>query len=289
MNRIKSALVSIFLVFIFSCSSNDSTPTNTPAPNPNTEQIEPVSNFKLNVNGVEKYSGSAIVTRTENTFLVKNVVRYFSFDTAGRLGSFWLDLQLQNQSSLFYSFVPNSSNFFDLNLEAVDEVHKRVKGTYSGYIYADAFNSNSESKYVNGSFDLKYQDIVPAVFGLKNQAKINGHDWVKTKRYTSQEGNLYTYTDYSDDEYKITISYNLTAINSGGVYNFTNNTGTNTVKISKFDSATASFINYNATGTMTITKFENRIVSGNYSFNAVNPSNTADVLQVTDGVFKIRY
>ncbi len=285
MIRLKLILITVLVLTTLSCTTNEE-PIQEEGP-----QIEAPSIFKLNVNGLERYSGNAEVFKTEDNFLIRIGYSQFSFDKAGRFGYFNLDLQLTtNQTSVFHSFIPFSSNYFIFNIESIDEVKKRVRGSYSGNLYANPYNLNSEQKYVNGSFDLKYEDLVPGVAELKNTAKINGSDWVQTYRYQNRENEAYHYyiTEHSfgNNEFKVMINYDIFYITTG-TYNFTPSNITNSVKVSKFDVSTGTMINYNTTGTLTINQREGNIISGNYNLTAVNPNNSSDVVQVNQGVFKL--
>ncbi|HMI08175.1 MAG TPA: hypothetical protein VK528_11550 [Flavobacterium sp.] len=289
MKNTLSILFCIILATVAGCSSNDDDPVTVPV-------VETPSVFKMDVNGVEKYNiSSAVVFKTENTILIKlSNTNRISFDASGQFGFFKLDLDLPSpgQTSLFYSFREFSSNYFDFNLEQIDEVHKRIKGTYSGYLYANEANLNSEIKYVSGYFDLAYRDLVPTVSGLKNHARINGNDWNRTNKYSIQAadgiGTHVIQHDLSDGEYKIMVNYDLTHT-PVGTYNFIPADATNKIQLAKFDTVTNTYINYNCTGTLVITKREGDIFGGTYQFTAVNPNNPADVIQVTDGDFKLVY
>lgn len=283
-------LFCIVLATSAGCSSNEDDEPVVP-----TTEVEVPSVFRMDVNGIEKYNTSgAIVFKTENTILIKLNDTRFSFDISGQFGFIKLDLDFPypNQTSLFYSYRAFSSNYFDFNLEQVDEVHKRVKGTYSGYLYANPEDLNSEIKYVSGSFDLAYQDLVPTVSGLGNHAKIDGADWSRTNKYSIQGGDGFgshvVQHDLSDDKYKIIIHYDLTDT-TVGTFNFVPVDATNKIEIAKYDTATNTYINYNCTGTLVITKREGNIFGGMYQFTAVNPNNPADTIQVTDGDFKLVY
>lgn len=283
MNTIKHFFLLTLFISMTGCSSEDKPIVAEEAP----------SILKFDINGVEAYNGNVTAFKTENKISVNST---FDFDTSGRLAFFALYLPIENSSDIrtFTSFKYLNSNYFTFNLETIDEVNKRVKGAFLGYLYANPTDLNSEKKYVNGSFDLKYSDLVPGVFGLKNEAKINGNEWVKLYRESSNMGGTYThkitYEDYSDNEYKITLNIDLPNYSStipAVTYNFGNTDVSNNVRIAKFDFLTGNIINYNTVGTFAITKYENFIMSGNYSFTAVNPNNPSDIIVVTDGVFKL--
>ncbi|MDP2161838.1 MAG: hypothetical protein Q8K02_15250 [Flavobacterium sp.] len=288
----KFLTISFFSLFILivSCSGNEE------LENDQTLDDYP-SIISIEVNGEEYYSGFTTTFKTENIISIPNGA-VIKFDASGRFGYFNIKLPTSGPSSIdrnFYSFKFFSSNFFNFNLETVDEVNKRVKGTFDGYLFADSADLTSESKYVRGSFDLKYVELVPSVFNLKNQAKINGTEWVKIRDESTiiPIGSLsknYTHHDYDDNEYRISINYNLpngVSFLNETIYNFTNTDISNNVKLAKYDIISNTLVNYKTSGQLTITKYENSIMYGTYFFTAVNPNNPSDIIQVTDGDFKL--
>lgn len=297
MHKIK--IISIITIFLLaaSCSSDSTT-------NPNPEPVVPAQSlFTWSINGVQKSSGSVPAYKTEDNFSVSiGGIGALTFDKTGRFGSFDIDLRTGTSTitSKFYSHRDYSSHYFTFNLIALDEVNKRVKGNFSGYIFSNPFNVNLETKFVDGNFDVEYIDLVPSVTGFKNQAKIDGVQWSRTFTYLTRgagsENQKITQHDVSNDEYKIMIDYHFKAINLG-IYNFLDTDPTNKVQLAKFDPVTATYTNYISSGTLIVTKlsrncsscYEYELISGTYSFTAVNPNNSSDVIQVTDGTFKLRF
>ena len=289
----------VFLFTLIGCSSDsklDSDPILIP-------ESSFTSTFNIAINGVDTKS-NAQVTRVENMFVLSaSKIESLSFDKDGHFGNLTINLNTGKPTltSLFYSFSNFSSNYINFHLISVDEVHKRVKGTLSGFVYHDPFNLNSETKFINLSFDYEYIEIIPVVKNLKNHAKINGDVWDSSNKFVTKDINNnadnITQHDVSDDEYKIMVNYNLRSI-SLGTYNFTADQITNNVKLAKYDLSTETYIIYDCFGTMNITQKESLsttnsigpfILSGIYNFTAVNQANNSDVVQVTDGSFKLVY
>ncbi|OYU84999.1 MAG: hypothetical protein CFE24_04200 [Flavobacterium sp. BFFFF2] len=263
--------------------------------------IVPVTrSFNMAVNGIDLPQGVDII-KVENQFILtsRNITK-LSFDKAGHLGTLNVDLKTGSShlTSLFYSLTNYSSHYINLNIISVDEVNQQIKGTLSGNIYHDPLNRNSESKFVSINFDCPYMEVIPVVQNLYNQAKINGIAWDSTNKYITSgafgDNNNLTEHYVSDNEYEIMVNYNLgsTAV---GTYNFTNTTATNTVKFAKYDVSSGTNVNYICSGTLKVVKRTNQfnssahavILYGNYSFTAVNPNDSNDVVQVTDGSFKL--
>lgn len=290
MNKMMKFVVVLLMLGGISCSSDADS----------NAQIEPPSVFTIAVNGEDFTNedfNTASITKTEDTILIDLYSNYgqvmLSFNKSGQLGYFNVDRNTGNQhvTSLFYSSYFKTSDNFTFNLISIDEVNKRVKGSYSGYIYSDPRNINSEKKFVTGQFDVKYEDNIPAIFGLTNKAKINGTNWLSMNKYlqrSSVNNSNIIQHDFSGGEYEISTSYNYETM-AVGIYNFTSSEITQKVELAKYNSVTGTSTVYNSTGVLTITNRNSGIISGTYSFTAVNPNNSSDVIQVTDGLIKFVY
>lgn len=290
MKYFNKILLITLLIVLNSCSSDDDQTAANPT-DPTDDNFVP--QFEMFINGqLSGYSFSQAY-KTENTITFRNYSEeIISFQKSGQFGFCYINLNTGTPTitSVFKSFRGFSSNYFNFNLESLDEVNKKVKGTFSGYLYADPFNTNSEKKFVSGSFYTKYEDVIPAVTQLGNKAKINGNDWTRSNQYFTRETNNYnqvTQHDLSSDPYKIMIKYDLGTI-AEGTYNFTNSNISNKVQLAKFDAQTGSFVNYNSSGTLTITDKSGPIISGIYNFIAVHPT-SGESISVTEGSFKLIY
>jgi len=277
----------LFFSVLIGCTTNSVSDTG---PEP---KVPETNIFNMAINGIE-LNQSVDIVKVENNFVITSYyINKLSFDKEGHFGNLTIDLHSgsSNVTSLFYSLTNYSSHYINFKITAIDEVNKRIKGTLSGNIYHDPFNKNSESKYVVVNFDCNYLDVIPVVKNLKNQTKINGIDWNSTYKYTTAGafGNNNNITQHyvSDNEYEIMVNYNLQNI-SLGTYNYTVTATTNNIKLAKYDVVTGTNVTYNSLGTLNIVQKENQfILSGNYSFTAVNPNNSNDIIQVTDGLFKL--
>lgn len=279
------ALSLAFLSFC-SCSSDDQPVVTTPVTTP--------SVFHIEIAGEAHDYSEPKVDKIENTFLIKAGGTQLSFDGQGRFGFVKLNLNSSTptQTSLFYSFRDFSSHYFNFTSQSIDLVNKRIKGTFSGYLFSNATNLSSEQKYITGYFDLPYIEAVPSISKLGNQAKINGADWSSTNRYRTR-GVAENYAnvvehDVSDDPYKIMVHYNQNA-SPVGTYNFTDANATNKVQLARFDPQTGNYVNYICSGTLNITFRQSDIFEGNYHFTAVNPSNPSETIAVDNGKFRLVY
>lgn len=300
MDKFKSYVVIFCSLLVVSCSSDSGSDSSE-------EPVSKHSQIHYFVNGVEHNFGTDLYCafKSENTFVINPSTTSssieFSFDDTQRFGYLKIDLNTGTAglTSNFYTLNGYSSHYFGFHVTSIDEVNHRVKGDFSGYIYSDPLDINSEQKFISGDFDVYYYDIVPYFSGLKHTCKINGADWSKTNKYrTRGVGALnrnVTEHDTSDDEYKLMIKYDMIGIQVG-TFNFTDSGTTNMIQLAKFDTTTGQYINYNSTGTLNITQKEvisggsnAFLLKGTYSLTAVNPTNSSDVITVTDGDFKLLY
>lgn len=218
----------------------------------------------------------------------------FTFDVFGNLGMVRFYPALSGSPSL-YSHRDNSGHYFNFELVDIDDVNKTVKVEFSGRLYEENDNLASAFEEVTGSFWIEYVDVTPSIADLEVSANIAGNDWYSTTSYTTNgsEGfSTFIQHQLSDDEYKILLGFDDDAM-SPGTYQITPSSTTNFVKLSKYNLETQSYEVFECTGTMEITSNESgalfSIVSGNYSFTAVNPANPSETIEVTNGSFKTNY
>lgn len=289
MNTFKIFFPFIFFIII-SCSSNDEVQNQT--------QVEPNS-AKVLINGIENefnYFANKKFYKVEDEFYIIDdlqIYKLISFNKNGDFGSFRWEYydHVTGTFKWFYSYRPFSSNFFKLNIEEIDEVNKKIKINFNGEMYGDPNSLQSEGKYVSGRIVADYIEVIPSVFGLKNTAKINGLDWIRTNSVQVNSG-VTGYVDrciqneYNNKEYRIKIYYEV-GTTVAGTYNFTPTDVINKVEISKYDLITNSYKDYNCTGQLKILYTYDRQINGEYSFTGVNPNNPSDIVTVTNGEFKI--
>lgn len=303
MKYIKYALV-LVVIFLSGCSSDNGNGNNNGDDN-NDVPVVVIRKFSLFLNGVQSNlneSRFSTAYRKEHSILIGgeyiNDISFklqISFDENGHFGK--MIYKEQNISSdtpkYFYSNRNYSSQHFTFIMQQYDDVNRRVKGSYSGYLFIDPENLSSESKFVSGDFDLPFADIVPPVSGLINEATINSQYWRSTNRFQTNGDNTGQYEELNlhclrDDEYKMTFTFHKTNTLIGS-YSFTPTTLINKIKLSKYDLTTSTYINYNCTGTVQVLLRPPLCFDGIYSFTAVNPTNPSDVIQVQNGKFRINY
>lgn len=290
---VKKILIVFVFIISYGCSNNNDQEIIVQQP-----QIEPNS-AEIFINGqIATYNDIANkkFLKVEDEFYIidnSQIYKLISFNKNGKFGSFRWNYYDDDTSTFkwFYSYRPYSSNFFKLNIEEIDEVNKKIKINFNGEMYSDPNSLQSEGKYVNGRIVANYIEIIPSILGLKNTAKINGEDWIRTNSVQVNSGitnypNRCIQNEYNDKEFKIKIYYQV-GTTVAGTYNFTPSDQIHKVEISKYDLISNSYINYDCTGQLKILYTFERQINGEYSFTGVNPNNPLDVVTVTNGQFKI--
>lgn len=291
--KISKYIILFLLGTVFTaCTSDDQyvfVPISTTPPN---DEVLP-SKLVVTVDG-QTFDKTASCDRAEDRFTVTGKMKLI-FDKNGHLGTLELSYpESETINKKFYAPRDNSSAHFSVVIESIDTVKQRIKGRFSGYVFANATNINSESKYISGTFDTDYALYPVTISNLGNSAKINGVDWQATNYYPTRIGSQYITYHYIDDQlYKIKVHYLQFNTGFSGspivVYNFTSADASNKVELSRFDPATRTYTDFNCSGTLNITIRQNTVYGGNYTFTAVNPNNPSEIIQVTDGNYKLGY
>lgn len=177
-----------------------------------------------------------------------------------------------------------TSNTFTFTLENLNTTDKTVQVKYSGKVYDDAYDYESDFVNVSGSFKVSYKEITPALEGQGTFAKLDGKDWhglVMSSTVENQETQI-LYAE-NDGEYTIGIAFP----NSGaktGTFTFTNNSG-NKISFQKYDATAHETVDYDVTGTITYTTVNSIYVAGTFSLTATHPVTKAKIV-ISGGTFK---
>lgn len=234
--------------------------------------------------GSKSESTIAVVGRGDNDILIS-----FVFDIHGNLGEVTVDSGEKDDvgfSETYGSFEYFKSNYFNFELIGIDEIKKRVAVKFSGDLYEDRYDIASETRYVEGRFNVEYIDVIPAISGLEVSAEINGSQWVATDSDSSGgfvEGSNIELNHFNGSQYF--ISYTINNDNTTpGIYNFNKSSTVNKVSFSRYDPDTNEFVVYETSGVLNI-KEKNDLsifiqIIGEYSFTATNGS---EVIEVTNG------
>jgi hypothetical protein len=293
----------IALTFVFSgCSSDNDSVIENPTP-------QESDYFRMNVSGADIQFGldgtsNAGLNRAEDVFEIQ--ARYgigisetdftFRFDKSGHA----IDVTLKSNDteyaiSVDYGNYTNfRQNYFDVQIVSLDEVQKRLKASFSGRVYMNRLDFNSEFMEISGTFELPYGDFLPSPgityssLPLKCYAKINGSDWNATHQSTPESNAPAIFTSFDPYRIDVFIKVNNSAT---AEYNITPESQDNYIRFYKFNTVTLLYDEYDVTGTMDYHLKEfygggNRYrYFGSFNFTAINPQNPADIIQITDGDF----
>lgn len=221
------------------------------------------------------------------------------FDRTGKVISV-KDYSMDGNSGTYTYFnYPNfPANYFNVNIISLDEVNHKIKLEFLGNLYLNKTDLNSESIAIQGELNMSYvadlnmdpnQDPYININQIPQgcTAKFNNIVWKAFREDLdySQSSSVFT----ASDPYKIETHFALNA--AVGSYNFTSASTDNYIKFSKFNTTTLVYDYYNVTGFIAYSYREFHGAEmysfiGTFGFTAVNPSNPADTVTVTDGNLK---
>ena len=306
---IKYLLICFLFVFT-SCSSSDNTepdlgPTYYQKLNVDGTQVKDLS-FHDDPNGMPAfaYRSFDLLRLNINYVNAANNIEYqfrFNFNEYGDLGEVYIAYQPPWPSGyLWYkNFLYDAAQHFHFVLEEYDAVKNTVKGNYSGKIYIDPEDENSDFITVEGSFHLKIIDEQNSVTHLYKNIKLNmnGQDWKVMQRldrgsfpYEGAHDDI-ALQFVSDDKFKIVMGY--VRDNQIGSHTFDNTSTNFFVKLGKYNPMTNQFDYYIIShGMLSLTTSQymtavNYQTTGTFSFAATNPFPPYDTINVTNGSFDL--
>ena len=284
MAKIKFIVLVLFTALIASCSSGDDDNDNTNIPSTD-------GSFDFVYNKKIKKVNSWEAKKMDDYMQVKGITSdgigfNFVFNVYGNLyqaitfgtsaGSSVTD---HETSEIF------TSNTFTFTLEELNTANKKVKVKFSGKMYTDGYDVESDFIVVSGSFDIPYSNLTPDIPGLGTSAKFDGTDWHGMAFDSSTTGSQITTLNVQNDgEYSLGIVFPKGDLKTG-TFPFTGNDFPNRFSLEKFDVSTDEFIDYNVSGTITYTTVGNNYVEGTFSLTATHPENDSKIV-ITEGKFK---
>jgi len=179
-----------------------------------------------------------------------------------------------------------TSNTFTFTLENLNTTDKTVQVKFSGKVYDDPYDHESDYINVSGSFKVSYKDDPSSSLeGYGTFAKIDGKDWHGLSMSSTVE-NQETKILYAenDSEYIIGIAFPKYGAKAG-TFAFTNNNFANRITFQKYDLSTHEFIDYDVSGTITFTTINDSYAAGTFSLTATNPITKAKII-ISNGTFK---
>ena len=294
-----------FLLVLTSCSkSEDSNASDT------------MYYQKFSKNGVQinddsftenNYNGNYLLQRNGDrlelhfTFGENNILYYLSisFDEYGNLGQASISYQPAWPLSYtwYKNFLYDSAEHFHFQLDEYDAVGNTAKGNYSGKIYIDPEDENSDFFTIEGSFFLKIGNDEGVAGITRLKLKMNGADWRPTVFLSpldvTYEGAFgYAANQFlSDDKYKIVIGHEDTTASAIGLHIFDNSNTDFFVKLGKYNAITKQFDYYvSSQGVLNIITAGHLppsgigyFYTGTFNLTATNPEAPFDIITITDG------
>lgn len=303
----KKILITLFSLVLF-CSGCSSDDNSTVPENPNPD---PVYFFKLAIDGVENdllnpvvfddstegtvyFNGKTVLIGMTASDVTDTDSRYqmvFNFTPDGKLLNGHLQFfSVTLQNPVYDNFIEYSSYFCQVDNFVIDQVNKIATIKYTARLYSNNTDINSYYREIKTDIKVPYIEQTPSIgFDLSYggieqycKADINGQAW--TARYERSYG-VFT----NEGPYKIEINFANSP--TPGSFTFDSSSTANYVRFAKFNTSTMTYDYYNATGQVGYTYREfhggnNYSFIGTCSFTAVNPLNSADIIQVTNGTFR---
>lgn len=290
-------IASVLLIMIsFSCSNNSDSAT---------VELD-VFEFKYNdvslslTNPSQFYDGGVSRTYDQDRGLftlhlhtTADVLIDIDFDKKGQLVDLTLFYWANNVAITYSPYKNFTSNYFNFQITDFDDVNNRIKGNFSGKMYRNNLDLNSEFIEVNCNFnlscdfDLNYLcscDGLLECLGLS--ANINNQIFLSTHDYN---GNF-----YNIGPYKIEVNA-LGTFNLNEVYDFTPSTSNHYVRLYKFNTNTLQYDLFDSTGSVVFTSYlgnccNSVVVKANFNLTANDPNNSSEEpLHITNGKCKYIY
>ncbi|MEP5338397.1 MAG: hypothetical protein ABJL44_06360 [Algibacter sp.] len=290
MKTLKTIVTLFYILIIVSCSSDGSDDSG--GLSNNDSFIYKYENKNINITSWQ-------AVKSENTIAVNGIASsgenfFITFNQYGNLSDVTILTGEKDEygfSESYLSFEYFKSNYFNFELLGVDEDNKRVSVKFFGDLYEDGYDIDSETRYVEGSFNVEYSEVTPQIPGLEVSAKVDGNDWYSTGQdmTSGQVGTPVSINHFSDDAY--TISYIIIPRDTDvGTYQFNENSVVNKISFSRYDPSTNSEILYETSGSFGIEEhtvgFGLTLITGTFSLTATNGD---EVISVTNGKIKDVY
>lgn len=279
MTKIKFIAFILFATIISSCSSD------------NSDESQSESFFKFTYDGktqnvktweAQKQGDFIEVMGTSE----EGIAIDFKFNSYGNLYQALTNPVTNNNNIPWLQASENfTSNTFTFTLENLNTTDKTVQVKFSGKVYEDGYDYESDFVNVTGSFKVSYKEITPQVEGLGTFAKIDGKDW----HGLSFDGTIENQTTkiiYAENDGEYTIGIAFPDYNAKtGTYNFTSNNSAYKISFQKYDVATHESITYDVSGTVTFTTLNSVLAAGTFSLTATHPTTKAKIV-ISNGTFK---
>lgn len=290
-------IASVLIVMISTSCSNSSDNTT----------IEKVDVFEFAYNDVnlsltnptQFYDGGVSRTYDQNRGVftlhlhtTADVLIDIDFDKKGQLVDITLFYWANNVGITYSPYRNFTSNYFNFQITDFDDINNRVKGNFSGKLYRNNLDLNSEFIEVNCNFnlscdfDLNYICSCDGLTeGLGMTANINNQNFTSTRAYNG--------IFFNGGPYKIQV--NALGANLNESYDFTPSSSNHYVRLYKFNTTTLQYDTFDSTGSVVFTSYLSNccnsvVIKANFNMTAINPNDSSEVpLHITNAKCKYVY
>lgn len=295
MKIFKAALTVLFVSLMAACSSDDG---GTPANNIPSGPEATYFNYKLDGETIPMTVYGGYIAEDEvsvSAGAADGTSIQITFTTYGNLGDV---ASFSTQDPSFDSrmnFQYAKKNHFDFELLYV--ANGQAKVNFSGKVYSNEYDLDSEFSMVEGSFLVNLQQVQPVLPGAGVVATVNGNEWheVEVSQSSGSGGENGTYWSVnfnSDDEYGISFFINPNNLAVGN-YTFNSASTANRVVVYKYNPMLGyeeQFVSNSGTFNITSKTVSGpyTIIEGTFTATATHPD-TNEVVTITNGSFKTAY
>lgn len=281
MTKIKLIAFIFFTALISSCSSDNSGDTD--------QSADAYFNFTYD-NQIKKVKSWEATKQGDFIEVLGNseegIAIDFKFNVYGNVYSVTTNPTTITGNAPYLEASENfTSNTFTFTLENLNTTNKTVQVKYSGKVYENGYDYESNYSTVNGSFKVSYKEITPEIEGQGTFAKLDGKDWHGLSMISSIEDmtSVILYAQ-NDGEYTIGIVFPRYEVKVG-TFPFTSNNFANRISFQKYDITNHEEIDYDVSGTVTYTTVNDLFVAGTFNLTATHPVTKAKIV-ISAGTFK---
>lgn len=290
MRIFKAALTVLFVSLMASCSSDDAT---TPVNNIPVGPEATYFNYKLDGVTIPMIAYSGIISENEVRVTASSasgqgfIITFTTFGNIAEVAA----IPASGSASPKWNFKHFRKNYFDFELVSI--ANGQAKVNFSGKVYENDYDLQSDFSTVEGDFVVNLQTQAPILAGQGVSAVVNGNAWHKVSGSQSSGSDGFSLNYDSDDEYGIIFFINP---NTLAVGNYTFNAASpnvNKVIVSKYNEQ----LEYgeelvSTSGTFNITSKTvsgpYTIIEGTFTVTATHPD-ANEVVTITNGIFKTAY
>lgn len=288
MKIFKAALTVLFMSLMAACSSDDAaTPVNTTPEGPEATYF----NYKLNGQTVPIVAYNGLKNGNELRVTggaADGSLFIITFTASGQLAE--VGAIPAGTAAPKWNYKNFRKNYFDFEL--VHIANGQAKVNFSGKVYENDYDLDSEFSTVEGSFVVDLQEEAATAPMFKMDAMVNGNSWKALGGTEHFSAFNYSIDYLSDDEYEISLVFHPANLEIGN-YTFTETTGDRRIMMTKYNTAThnedeliSTAGNFNVTSKTEFGPID--VIEGTFDVVAKHPE-TNEIVTVTNGTFRATY